>query len=125
MALASNPMTHPNDMIVNTVRFREVCEAFDILSNVELRAIYDKYGDFGLREGFSIAGERVGGGYFLKVAPEVVYDRIFSAIDPWVEQDNFNGQDARASMFADGFRALNQPAHEAPKDVEVVLECSL
>lgn len=105
--------------------FQTVSNSYESIAIVELRAIYDKYGDFGLREGFSIAGERVGGGYFLKVAPEVVYDRIFSAIDPWVEQDNFNGQDARASMFADGFRALNQPAHEAPKDVEVVLECSL
>jgi len=43
-------------MIVNTVRFKEVCEAFDILSNVELRAIYDKYGDFGLREGLIVDG---------------------------------------------------------------------
>jgi hypothetical protein len=52
---------------------------------VELRAIYDKYEDFGLREGFNIKGNRVGGGYFLKVHPEVVYDRVFSAVDPWHE----------------------------------------
>ena len=94
MAQATHPQTHPNDLIVNTLQFREICEAFDILSNgkfqlqmilslVELRAIYDKYGDYGLREGFSIKGERVGGGYFLKSNPEAVYERIFSAVDPW------------------------------------------
>ena len=135
MALASHPQTHTNDLIVNSVQFREACEAFDILSNgkfqllenclVELRAIYDKYGDFGLREGFSMAGERVGGGYFLKVAPEVIYDKIFNAIDPWGEQDDFDGNDTRASMFADSFGANNRPAHQTPNDAEITVECTL
>ena len=96
-----------------------------INSLVELRAIYDKYGDYGLREGFTIDGERLGGGYFLKVSPDAVYDRIFSAVDPWEEQDDFDGSDTRGSMFADSFGALNRPASEPPKDAVVVVECSL
>ena len=32
-ALACYPPTHTNDLLVNTVLFKEVCEAFDILSN--------------------------------------------------------------------------------------------
>lgn len=28
-------------------------------------------------------------------------------------------------MFADSFRALNQPAPKAPKNAEVVVECTL
>ena len=41
MAQATHPQTHPNDLIVNTVQFREICEAFDILSNgkFQLRVI--------------------------------------------------------------------------------------
>jgi len=65
------------------------------------------------------------GGYFLKVAPEVVYDRIFNATNPWEEKDDFNGNDTRGSMFADSFRALNQPAPKAPNNAEVVVECPL
>ena len=120
---------------MNTVLFKEVCEAFDILSNgkfqlletclVELRAIYDKYGDYGLREGFIVNGERVGGGYFLKVSPEVVFDKVFNATDPWKDQDNFDGLDNRESMFADSFGALNRPKHSAPLDAEITVECTL
>jgi len=123
-ALACYPPTHTNDLLVNTVLFREVCEAFDILSNgkfqllvaflVELRAIYDKYGDYGLREGFIVNGERVGGGYFLKVSPEVVFDKVFNATDPWKDLDNFDGLDNRESMFADSFGALNRQKHSVP-----------
>jgi DnaJ-class molecular chaperone len=48
-----------------------------------LRAIYDKFGEYGLKEGVMISGKRVGGGYFLRVSPESIFDRIFSAINPW------------------------------------------
>jgi hypothetical protein len=80
---------------------------FHTFSSVELRAIYDKYGDFGLREGLIVDGQRVGGGYFMKVSPEAIYDKIFTAIDPWQEQNDFDGADNRGSMFADAFKGLN------------------
>jgi len=28
-----------------------MCEAFEVLSNSQLKAIYDKYGEYGLKEG--------------------------------------------------------------------------
>ena len=31
-ALASHPTRNPNDLTVNIAKFREVCEAFDVLS---------------------------------------------------------------------------------------------
>lgn len=31
-SLATHPTRNPNDLTVNTVKFREVCEAFDVLS---------------------------------------------------------------------------------------------
>ena len=31
-ALASHPSRNPNDLTVNIAKFREVCEAFDVLS---------------------------------------------------------------------------------------------
>jgi len=90
-------------LTVNTARFRDICEAFDVLSQVELRGIYDKYGEFGLKEGVMEAGERIGGGYFLRCAPEAVFDKIFNATDPWAEQAALDGSDIRGSMFGDGF----------------------
>ena len=33
-------------------RFKEVNEAYDVLGNPEKKALYDKYGEMGLQEGF-------------------------------------------------------------------------
>lgn len=55
-----------------------------ILSHlVELRAIYDKYGEYGLKEGVIVQGQRIGGGYFMRTTAEAVFDKIFSSINPW------------------------------------------
>lgn len=71
-----------------------------------MRAIYDRYGEYGLKEGVYEHGQRVGGGYFLRVAPEAIFDRIFNSVDPWADLSNMDGTDARGSMFADGFGGL-------------------
>ena len=39
------------------VRFREVTEAYEVLSNSETRALYDRYGHAGLRSGGFTADE--------------------------------------------------------------------
>jgi DnaJ-class molecular chaperone len=90
-----------------------------------LRAIYDKYGDYGLKEGVVVDGKRTGGGYFLHVSPEVIFDRIFNSTDPWSEQPNLDGTDLRGSMFGDGFKGLNQKPAPKPHDVVVTLHCTL
>ena len=61
---------------------------------MELRAIYDKYDVYGLKEGITDKdGKRIGGGYFLKENPNTIYDRVFTAVDPWAEVSNFDGTD--------------------------------
>ena len=44
-------MRNPTDKASNTIKFSEVCEACDVLSNQDRKAIYDKYGDYGFKEG--------------------------------------------------------------------------
>ena len=84
---------------------REVSQS--LLCIVELRAIYDKYGEYGLKEGVIESGKRIGGGYFMKTTPEVVFDKIFNAVNPWEDQSNLDGTDYRGSMFGDGFNGQN------------------
>lgn len=42
-------MRNPTDMTICSVRFQEICEAYDVLSNLERRAIYDNFGEYGLK----------------------------------------------------------------------------
>lgn len=61
-----------------------------------------------------ISGKRVGGGYFMRLHPEAIFDRIFNSIDPWEEQANLDGTDFRGSMFGDGFKGLNEKPAPTP-----------
>jgi DnaJ-class molecular chaperone len=99
--------------------------SYPLLCLVELRAIYDKYGEYGLKEGVIVAGERIGGGYFMKTSPEAIFDRIFNSVNPWEDQSNLDGTDFRGSMFGDGFNGQNAKKAPAPMDVVVTLDCSL
>jgi len=57
------------------MKFAQICEAHDVLSNVETKAIYDIYGEYGLKEGcVTPQGDRIGGGYFLKTDPERYFE---------------------------------------------------
>ena len=38
-------------MAINLQRFHEICEAYEVLSNPQLKIIYDQYGENTLREG--------------------------------------------------------------------------
>lgn len=96
-----------------------------MLSHVELRAIYDKLGEYGLKEGIIENGNRVGGGYFLAKAPEAIFDQVFNAVDPWADQHNLDGSDLRGSLMGDAFKGQNQRQAAAPQNVEVQLECTL
>lgn len=84
-----------------------------------MRAIYDKYGDYGLKEGVFEHGKRIGGGYFLKETPEAVFDKIFNSADPWTDQPALDGSDLKGSLFGDSFGAMSQDRSQKPKDVVV------
>lgn len=51
LALRHHPMRNPSEMAINLKKFHEICEAFEVLSNPQLKIIYDQYGEDILREG--------------------------------------------------------------------------
>lgn len=101
------------------MKFDEICEAFEVLSNgkllflrffhnlindvrvVELKAIYDKYGEYGLKEGIIMPdGTKCGGGYFRQKSANEIFEAEFSAVDPFAYQDRFTENMNYGSLFA-------------------------
>ncbi|CAD5113491.1 unnamed protein product [Dimorphilus gyrociliatus] len=74
-------------------KFKEISEAYDVLSNKEKRKLYDQYGEEGLKSGgFGGGGPSTGGTSF-------TYN--FSGTDPFeVFRTAFDGENPFSSMFS-------------------------
>ena len=72
-----------------------------------------------------VEGNRIGGGYFMHVQPEAIFDKVFNSTNPWEDQPNLNGSDFTGSMFGDGLNSANSYHKRQVQDVELEVECSL
>ena len=51
LSLRYHPLKDQDNLSGKHLKFSEVCEAFDVLSKPERKAVYDKYGVTGLKNG--------------------------------------------------------------------------
>ena len=51
LALRHHPLKNPAEMNLNMQKFHEICEAYEVLSHLKLKTIYDQFGEDVLREG--------------------------------------------------------------------------
>eukprot|EP00274_Cyanoptyche_gloeocystis_P003910 CAMPEP_0196665006 /NCGR_PEP_ID=MMETSP1086-20130531/59306_1 /TAXON_ID=77921 /ORGANISM="Cyanoptyche gloeocystis , Strain SAG4.97" /LENGTH=70 /DNA_ID=CAMNT_0042001559 /DNA_START=1 /DNA_END=210 /DNA_ORIENTATION=- len=59
MAMKWHPDKNPNNRESAEKKFKEVAEAYDVLSDPQKRAVFDRFGEEGLKNGIP---EDVGGG---------------------------------------------------------------
>lgn len=113
-------------MALNAQRFAQICEAHDVLSNVETKAIYDIYGEYGLKEGcVTPEGKKYGGGYFLKQEPESYFERVLANTEFLLEPRALDGGDVQQSIFGDALGGLTAPKANEPEDICITVNCTL
>eukprot|EP01029_Cantina_marsupialis_P028305 TRINITY_DN775998_c0_g1_i1.p1 TRINITY_DN775998_c0_g1~~TRINITY_DN775998_c0_g1_i1.p1 ORF type:complete len:305 (+),score=90.62 TRINITY_DN775998_c0_g1_i1:32-946(+) len=93
--------------------FDITCEAFEVLSNPEYRAIYDSFGEVGLKSGES---SHMGGSYKFKNNSDEIFAAFFGTDNPFAVQI-----DELANL---GINGLSTPP-VAQKDMHTKLECTL
>lgn len=49
LLLGRHPDKNPNNVQAATEKFKEISEAYDVLSDSQKRAVYDQYGEDGLK----------------------------------------------------------------------------
>jgi len=121
-------------------KFKEIAEAYDVLSDKEKRAVYDKYGEDGLK-GAPMGGEGVGpaaggmggagGGYSFHGDPHKIFSQFFGTTNPFsVFEEMGGGAGGGMPMFAGmgGLGGMGAPRPRGPRKGDPVvtrLGCTL
>ena len=70
---------NPNNQQAAAEKFKEVSEAFEVLSDSQKRGVYDSYGEEGLKAGPGMgngAGPVPGGAHFTATNPEEIFRQV-------------------------------------------------
>ena len=99
LARKYHPDLHPDDPTAEE-KFKEITEAYEVLSNSEKRSIYDQYGHEGLESG----GMGAGAGGFSDVSE--------------ILESLFGGMGGMGGMFGGGSRAASANAPRQGRDIQ-------
>jgi DnaJ-class molecular chaperone len=102
--------------------FANIAEAYEVLSQSQWRAIYDEFGETGLKNG--VPG-RFDLCYKFSGSSEKIYELFFGSENPYAHTIDSNGLDIPGTIFGKGKGGLTEKRPEPPKNVVVELECSL
>ena len=86
-------------MAVATFAFSEICEAYEVLSNSELRDIYDKFGETLMKSG--VPDNKLGyrGGYKFQGNSFEIFEKFFGTSNPFtVSLDTYGNQVASMQL---------------------------
>lgn len=85
-----------------------------MLSDNERKAVFDMYGEFGLKNGVTNhLGQKLPRYIYLDNADEI-YDNFFNSHDPLTRNFEVDGSDLFGSILGDSCKGKNAPAPPAP-----------
>mmetsp|Transcript_23798 Transcript_23798/g.29117 ORF Transcript_23798/g.29117 Transcript_23798/m.29117 type:complete len:328 (-) Transcript_23798:183-1166(-) len=135
LALKWHPDRNPNNKEEAENKFKEISEAYDVLSDKKKRQIYDQYGEQGLKGGFSnnTSGFSDNNGHtytFTNGDASKIFEQFFGGNDPFSSRmdvdDDFGGFTSFGGLgnFANGF-GRNRNKKRKGKDVVHELRVNL
>ena len=120
LALKWHPDKNPENQEEAGTKFKEIGEAYEVLSDTKKRRTYDKYGHEGLQSGGSGASQFNGDFVFQFRTPDEIF-REFFANDPFMDAFfssvpvyHHGGQFEQQQQFSDGIHDRHRP-HEGDR----------
>ena len=110
-------MAQKENLDTNQKMFNQISEAYEVLSNSDLKQVYDKLGNDGLLNYVKPSGKKVtGAGYSYSGKCYEIFEAFFGTKSPFV--DRFDLQKVPSKV-----NDPNDP--DSPKDIDVVLGCTI
>ncbi|XP_043190783.1 dnaJ homolog subfamily B member 13-like [Amphibalanus amphitrite] len=85
LSLKFHPVRNPERFKKEPQRFRQLCEAYDVLSNHQNRTIYDQYGEAGLKRGVPRPNGGFTDPYVFVGEPEDIFCDFFGTNSPYAD----------------------------------------
>ena len=130
LALQWHPSKHPlgpSDSAVQ-LHFLRISEAYDVLTDPQRRALFDYYGEKGLKAGTTTSTGEVTPPYTLATTPLALFDTVFGTPSPYAAALSYNTTDAPphreaptkpAPLLIQMFLSLEELYHGCTKKVKV------
>ena len=112
-------------------KFNAICEAYEVLSNQQLRTIYEAYGEEGLRRGIAGPDGIFRGGYKYQGNCYEIFEAFFLQHNPFSDlctdltDIRGTGLEIEGSYFGTAFRGMNEPLPEKESDITVTVDLTL
>jgi DnaJ-class molecular chaperone len=117
LAMRWHPDKNADDAENAAQKFQEIAEAYEVLSDREKRAIYDQYGEEGLRNGVPDGDGGTRGGFDTNVDAGKIFESFFGTANPF---SDFGFGDTMPFGSA-----MRQTGPKQAPTVQSNLECSL
>jgi len=117
LALKWHPDKNPNNKVDAEKKFKEISEAYDVLSDKEKRKVYDLYGKDGLSGGqrsyedfndYDMGHD--GHFHFHMRSPEEIFREFFGTDDPFASFFGVSSRNSGGSMFDSSFPGFLGPS---------------
>ena len=125
LSLKMHPMKNSQHMRMYEPKFQLICEAYEVLSNRQLRTIYEQYGEETLRTGIKGPDGVFRGGYSYQNNCYVIFDIFFLKMNPFYDICDNTGTQLEGSVFGTAFGGLNEPEPPKLDNIEVCLDVTL
>ncbi|CDW80823.1 dnaj homolog subfamily b member 13-like [Stylonychia lemnae] len=123
LALTYHPEKNKSNMAQANYIFTQVCEAYEVLSNPQLREVYDRYGEHLLKNGVPEAKLGFKGGYKFSGNTLEIFEKFFGTSNPFTIALDDNGNTlSLVEQFQQKYQRL---FFKKFQELRVNVECTL
>ena len=117
LAVDNHPMKQKTNLAGSMIKFNKICEAYQVLSNLHHKRIYDMFGEDGLKNGVTNPVDGTHSGSYVYFGNSIeIFESFFGSKNPYT--DNFFESTRKE-------QELWKKKSDDPHDIEVVLSCTL